>query len=113
MKNYLRRKHEAWTRGAGRLISLLLAVVLVAGYAHTGLGNGMVNMIGTLLRQLLPVPIIYVVAKLAGVDYVWYVFWFSNLCALAYALLSLRHTCRKVLDPMESEEERAAPAPAS
>lgn len=31
MKNYLRRKHEAWTRGAGRLISLLLAVVLVAG----------------------------------------------------------------------------------
>lgn len=94
-----------------RIISMIFvptAVVLVAGYAHTGLGNGMVNMIGTLLRQLLPVPIIYFVAKFAGVDRVWYVFWVSNLCALAYALFSLRQTYRKVLAPMEAEEEQTA-----
>lgn len=92
-----------------RIISLIFvptAVVLVIGYAYTGMGNGMVNMIGTLLRQLLPVPIIYFVAKYAGVDRVWYVFWFSNICALAYVLLSIRRTYHKVLKPMAEEEER-------
>lgn len=92
-----------------RIISLIFvptAVVLVIGYAYTGLGNGMVNMIGTLIRQLLPVPIIYFVAKYAGVARVWYVFWFSNICALAYVLLSIRSTYHKVLKPMEEEQEK-------
>lgn len=91
-----------------RIISLIFvptAVVLVIGYAYTGMGNGMVNMIGTLLRQLLPVPIIYFVAKFAGIDQVWYVFWFSNVCALVYVLLSIRSTYRKVLRPMEEIEK--------
>ena len=94
-----------------RIISLIFvptAIVLVVGYSYTGMGNGMVNMIGTLIRQLLPVPIIYFVAKYTGVGQVWYVFWFSNICALAYALLSVRSTYHKVLKPMEEEQEKKA-----
>lgn len=86
-----------------RILSLIFistAIVLVIGYAYTGMGNGMVNMVGTLLRQLLPVPIIYFAAKYAGVDRVWYVFWFSDICALTYALLTIRNTYQKVLKPM-------------
>lgn len=86
-----------------RILSLIFistAIVLVIGYAYTGMGNGMVNMVGTLLRQLLPVPIIYFTAKYAGVDRVWYVFWFSDICALTYALLTIRNTYQKVLKPM-------------
>lgn len=90
-----------------RIISLIFvstAIVLVIGYAYTGMGNGMVNMIGTLLRQLLPVPVIYVTAKYAGVSRVWYVFWGSDLCALLYVLLSIRHTWRCTLKPMAEKE---------
>lgn len=96
-----------------RIISLVFiptAVVLVIGYAYTGMGNGMVNMIGTLLRQLFPVPIVYVMAKLWGVHSVWYAFWLPNLLALAYALLSIRSTYKKVLVPMAEAAEQAAEA---
>lgn len=91
-----------------RIISLIFvptAIVLVIGYAYTGMGNGMVNMIGTLLRQLLPVPIIYFVAKYAGVSRVWFVFWFSNICALGYVLLSMWNTYHNVLMPMKDEKK--------
>ena len=84
--------------------------MLVIGYAYTDMGNGMVNMIGTLLRQLLPVPIVYVMAKLWGVHSVWYAFWLPNLLALAYALLSIRSTYKKVLVPMAEAAEQAAKA---
>ncbi len=91
-----------------RIISLIFvptAIVLVIGYAYTDMGNGMVNMIGTLLWQLIPVPIIYFVAKYAGVSRVWFVFWFSNICALGYVLLSMWNTYHNVLMPMKDEKK--------
>lgn len=90
-----------------RILSLVFiptAVILVIGYAYTGMGNGMVNMISTLLNQLLPVPIVWFVARYVGIGRVWYVFWFSNLCALGFVLLIFRATCKKKLMPMDGEQ---------
>jgi putative MATE family efflux protein len=73
-----------------RIISLtfpLASVTMILGYSMSGLGNGMVNMIGTALRQLiLFVPLAYVFASCFGIEHVWYSMWISELVAVLYAL---------------------------
>lgn len=82
------------------LVFVPTAVALVIGYAYTGMGNGVVNMIGTLLRQLLPLPLINWIAWHADISQVWYAFWFSHACALLYVIFVLQKTCHSVLQPM-------------
>ncbi|MCD8119663.1 MAG: MATE family efflux transporter [Lachnospiraceae bacterium] len=69
------------------------SVTMILGYTMSGLGNGVVNMLGTALRQfILLVPGIWLLSGQFGVDYAWYAFWISELCAMAYAIwASVRH----------------------
>lgn len=64
-----------------RIISLTFAfaaVTMTLGYAASGLGNGLINMVGTGLRQvILLVPLVWLLARTAGVNTVWYAFWVS------------------------------------
>jgi Na+-driven multidrug efflux pump len=65
------------------------SVTMVLGYAMSGLGNGLVNMIGTGLRQLiLFVPLLYVFAKTFGVAHCWYAIWISEAVAVIYSILA-------------------------
>jgi Na+-driven multidrug efflux pump len=60
---------------------------MVLGYAMSGLGNGMVNMLGTALRQLiLLVPLAYLFASRFGVEQVWFAMWVSEAVAMLYAI---------------------------
>jgi Na+-driven multidrug efflux pump len=62
------------------------SVTMVLGYSMSGLGNGLVNMIGTGLRQLiLFVPILYVFARCFGVEHCWYAVWISEVVAVIYS----------------------------
>jgi Na+-driven multidrug efflux pump len=77
-----------------RIISVtyaLSAVTMILGYSMSGLGNGVVNMMGTALRQLIIfVPLAYVFASQFGIDKVWYSIWISESLAVIYAILASR-----------------------
>lgn len=74
---------------------VLGAVTTVLGYACSGLGNGMVNMVGTCLRQFIPlVPLAFLFGKLGGVSAIWYAIWISEALAVLYAISSNRRIYR-------------------
>ena len=69
----------------------LAAVTMILGYTVSGLGNGVVNMLGTALRQvILLVPGMYLLARMGGVGVIWYAFWPAEIVAVIYSLLATR-----------------------
>jgi Na+-driven multidrug efflux pump len=69
---------------------------MMLGYAMSGLGNGIINMLGTALRQLIIfVPLAYSAAALFGVDKVWYAMWVSECAAVVFAIFASRHELKK------------------
>ncbi|MCD7821253.1 MAG: MATE family efflux transporter [Clostridiales bacterium] len=72
-----------------RIISPTFAfasTTMILGYSLSGLGNGVVNMLGTAIRQfILLVPGIWLFARLFGVGCAWYAFWIAEVAATAYA----------------------------
>lgn len=82
-----------------RIISItfaLASVTMILGYSMSGLGTGMVNMLGTALRQLIIfVLLAYLFASHFGIGKVWYSMWISELIAVVYAVLASRNVMRK------------------
>ena len=82
-----------------RIISITFAfssVTMILGYSMSGLGTGMVNMLGTALRQLIIfVPLAYLFASHFGIGKVWYSMWISELIAVVYAVLASGNVMRK------------------
>jgi Na+-driven multidrug efflux pump len=62
----------------------------------SGLGNGVVNMLGTALRQLiLFIPLAYLFASRFGVEQVWFAMWISEAVAMLYAIWASRMTIKQ------------------
>ncbi len=82
-----------------RIISvtfLFATITVVLGYVVSGLGNGVVNMVGTAIRQIiLLVPGIYLFSKYLGVEYAWYAFWISEAAAALYSSLATVRELRR------------------
>lgn len=79
----------------------LSTVSMLLGYTASGLGNGLINMLGTAVRQFIVfVPLAYALARLFGIAYVWYAIWVAELLALALALLLFRREYQKKVAPM-------------
>jgi Na+-driven multidrug efflux pump len=82
-----------------RIISVTFvfsSVTMILGYSMSGLGNGLVNMLGTALRQLiLFVPLAYLLASRFGIQWVWYAMWFSEIIAMLYSIFASKSTMRK------------------
>lgn len=87
-----------------RIISVTFAlssVTIILGYAVSGLGNGLVNMVGTALRQFIVfVPLAYLLARFSGIDYVWFSIWAAELAAVCYAVWSSRREFQKKVEPL-------------
>jgi Na+-driven multidrug efflux pump len=72
------------------------SITMVLGYSMSGLGNGLVNMIGTGLRQLVIfVPLLYVFAKMFGVEHCWYAIWISEAVAVIYSIMATVRILKK------------------
>lgn len=70
-----------------------------------GLGNGMVNMVGTCLRQFIPlVPLAFLFGKLGGVGSIWYAMWISEALAVLFAAFSARKIIGKKLSILNVTE---------
>lgn len=84
-----------------RVISVsfvLAAVTMIVGYVVSGLGNGLVNMIATALRQfILLVPAVLLFGKAGGIGMVWYAFWISEAAACLFAVTCLKKELKKKL----------------
>jgi putative MATE family efflux protein len=74
----------------------LSSVTMILGYAMSGMGNGVINMLGTALRQLIIfVPCAYLFSKYLGIDRVWYSMWISETVAVIYAISASLRELRK------------------
>jgi putative MATE family efflux protein len=72
------------------------SVTMILGYSMSGLQNGMVNMVGTALRQLvLFVPLAYGFASRFGVEKVWYAMVISEILAAVYAIFAARRVMKQ------------------
>ncbi len=84
-----------------RIISVtfvLSTVTILLGYFASGLGNGMINLLCTAVRQLVVfVPLAYLIARHLGVFAVWYAVWVSEALAFALAVALFRREARKKL----------------
>lgn len=69
-------------------VTFLFAVLtILCGYFASGLGNGVVNMIGAALRQLVVLlPCLWLLIRTMGIDKAWFAFWMSEVIACAYSL---------------------------
>ena len=79
-------------------ISFLPAsVTMMIGYTVSGLGNGIVNMISTAIRQcIVLIPVVLLFGKLGRIDVIWFAFWISEACALIFAGIQLRKNMERV-----------------
>lgn len=82
-----------------RIISVTFvfsSVTMILGYSMSALGNGVVNMLGTSLRQvIILVPLAYAFASLFGIEKVWYAMWISESVAMIYVILSSKYILKK------------------
>jgi putative MATE family efflux protein len=79
----------------------LVGITLTLGFACSGLGNGVVSMVSTFLRMIVPmVPLVYLLASSFGLDHAWYASWVSEVCAVVFAVLSFSREYRKKVKPI-------------
>jgi Na+-driven multidrug efflux pump len=65
------------------------------GYFASGLGNGVVNMIGSALRQMVVlVPCLWLLIRTMGIEKAWFAFWVSEVIACAYSLWATKKELR-------------------
>ena len=77
-------------------VTFLFAVTtILCGYFASGLGNGVVNMIGGALRQLVVlVPCLWLLLRTMGIEKAWFAFWVSEVIACAYSLWATKKELR-------------------
>ena len=79
------------------------AVTLLCGYYVSGLGNGMVNMIGGAIRQLLVlIPCLWLLIKAGGLSLGWYAFPVAEAAACLYSCLASRKCAAERERPQRS-----------
>ena len=77
-------------------VTFLFAVItILCGYFASGLGNGVVNMIGAALRQLVVlVPCLWLLIRTMGIEKAWFAFWVSEVIACTYSLWATKKELR-------------------
>lgn len=91
-----------------RIISvsvLFIPVTMITGYVISGLGNGLVNMLSTAIRQLiLLLPFVLLFGKTGGVGTVWFAFWISEAAAFIFAVVCMKKEFKKMAEKIKSRE---------
>lgn len=67
-------------------VTFVFSTLTIAwGYLGSGLGNGVISMIASFLRQLgILIPLMYVLTKFAGLPWTWFAFWAAEGAAFLY-----------------------------
>ena len=76
----------------------LTAVTTVLGMCASGLGNGMINMIGTGIRQVvLLLPCFALFKAVFGLNNAWFAMWVAEVCAALYIFFHIRRELERKL----------------
>ncbi len=82
-----------------RVMSIMFpiaAITITIGFACSAMGNGMVSMIGTCLRQLIiPVPLAYLLHGMINIGNLWFVYYVAEILAAIYAIYSFKKEYNK------------------
>lgn len=71
---------------------------ILCGYFGAGLGNGIINMVGTALRQLIIlIPILHLFVEKLGLPWAWCAFWISEAVAFLYSITSIKTVISKTV----------------
>ena len=84
-----------------RIISIsfaFAATTILCGYFASGLGNGIINMVSSAIRQfVLLIPCLLLLLKIVGIRYAWYAFWIAEIIACVYSYCSSHKLLKKSL----------------
>ena len=84
-----------------RIISVsfaFAAVTILCGYFASGLGNGVINMVGGALRQLiLLVPCLWFFINTVGLTYGWFAFWIAEITACIFSYCTSHKLLKNIL----------------
>ncbi len=84
-----------------RIISVsfaFAAVTILCGYFASGLGNGVINMVGSALRQLiLLVPCLWFFINTVGLTYGWFAFWIAEVAACIFSYCTSHKLLKNIL----------------
>ena len=83
-----------------------VAVCSVVSYTYTGMGNGMVNMICTAIRCLVPIPVISMLSGAGYFEKIWWAIPAADVLAALAAALFLIYGIKTIIRPMEEAETR-------
>lgn len=82
-----------------RIISVtfpMAATTILCGYFASGLGNGVINMIGGAIRQLVVlIPVFWGWNQTAGIGTAWFAFWIAEGIAVIYSYRAARKVLKK------------------
>ena len=82
-----------------RIISatfMLASLSTVIGYAASGFGNGIINMIVAGIRQfIIYIPITYIMSKILPLNDIWYASWVAEIIAVIYAIVAINKEYKK------------------
>lgn len=85
-----------------RIISItfvLATITTLCGYFASGMQNGIVNMVGCAIRQLIVlVPSLCILIKICDVQMIWFSFWIAEIPACIYSYISVRKLFKKISD---------------
>lgn len=80
----------------------LCSVTTILGMCASGLGNGVVNMMGTGIRQvILLLPCFFVLLRTMGLPGAWFAMWIAELAAMIYVLWAVRREIQTKVAPLE------------
>ena len=79
----------------------LCSVTTILGMCASGLGNGVVNMLGTGIRQvILLLPTFVILLKTVGLPGAWFAMWIAEAAAMLFVLWAMRRELRNKVDPI-------------
>ena len=79
----------------------LCSVTTILGMCASGLGNGVINMLGTGFRQvILLLPAFALLLHTAGLPAAWFAMWFAELAAMLFAVWGIRRELKRKVDPL-------------
>ena len=83
---------------------IFAAIGIIASTMFQAMGHGTLSLIVSLLRQLvLALPLAFILARFAGLDYVWFAFPMAELFALVASVLFLRYIFKKEINHLGEE----------
>ncbi len=77
-----------------------LAFVQIYGNVFTALGNGMLNMKCSLIRGVLPIPLLLIFIRLIGTNWCWFAFVLADWCSAILAIHEFRKLNHRLLEKL-------------